>query len=96
MPRKQTIIALIALALGAGVFLHTLLYSDSWKHRARARADLEALEAENAATEERVLQLRGQVEAIRSRPEAQERAIRHELGYVRPGEIVLELGAAQP
>ena len=39
----------------------------------------------------RVEELRAAIEAIRERPEVQEATVRDELGYVRPGEVVLEL-----
>jgi len=93
MARRYVVLALLAFALGVTVFLHTLLYSDGWSQRQRARSDFAALEASNESAEQRVEQLRSKIEALRSRPDVQERAVRHELGYVRPEhEIVLELG----
>lgn len=92
MSRRYWIVALLALSFGVGVFLNTLLYSDSWQHRERARIDLQKLKVENDAAENRLDNLRNQIDAMRDRPEAQERAVRYELGYVRAGEIVLELG----
>ena len=92
MARRAWIVGWTSLALGVAMFLHALLYSDGWRNRARAQADLEALRGRNAAAEARVADLRSQIESMRSRPEAQERAVRHQLGWVRQGEIVLELG----
>ena len=89
------VIAAISMILGVGVFLHTLLYSDSWRLRANARSDLEALVEENESSERDVEQLRMEIEAMRERPSVQERAIRDKLGYTRPSEIVLELGSAR-
>ena len=43
MPRRYVVTALVAAALGIGVFLHTVFDSDAWTNRARARADLEQL-----------------------------------------------------
>jgi cell division protein FtsB len=95
MRARTVITALCALALGVAVFLHTLLYSDSWQQRQRARQDLAAIQANNDAAKARLDAMRGQIEALRKRPEVQERVIRQELGFTRPGEIVLELGAVR-
>ena len=92
---RTGIVAILAAILGVGVFLHTLFYSEGWNQRARLRADLEVLEAQNRTTERQVADLREQVEALRTDPEVQERAVRHELGYVKPGEVVLELGESR-
>lgn len=90
---RYYLVALLAFVLGIGVFLHTIFYSDSWQQREKARIDLEALTVDNDAAEERMHTLRSQIDAMRIRPEVQERAVRHELGYVRPGDVVLELGS---
>ena len=94
MSRRYVVLALIALTVGIGTFLHTVFYSDGWGNRERARIDLEALVSENGINEKRVAGLRRQIEAIRERREVQERVVRHELGYIRPAEeIVIELGS---
>lgn len=84
------------LALGAAIgacalVFHTVFYSSGWQQRARVRADLESLRAENAASEQRVEQLRRSIVGLRTRPEVQKRVARHGLGYVRPGELILEV-----
>lgn len=96
MPKRVVFAAIVAFAFGVGLLLHTLLYSDGWRNRQRARADLAALERQNAAAEARLRDLRGQIEALRTRPDVQERVVRHELGYTRPGDVVLELEASAP
>lgn len=93
MSTRSGVLAMAAFALGVGLFLHTLLYSDAWHNRQRVRTDLHALQQQNAAAEERMEQLSQSIEALRTRPEVQERVIRQELGLVRSNEIVLELGA---
>ena len=85
------LIGTVCLVLGVGIFLHTLLYSDSWRNRENARADLEALQRENDATETRLEAPRHQIDGLKNRPAVQERVIRHELGFTRPGEVVLEV-----
>jgi cell division protein FtsB len=96
MPKRVVLAAVAAFAFGIGLLLHTLFWSDSWKNRQRVRADLEALERLNAAQEIRMRELRAEIEALRTRPEVQERVVRHELGYTRPGDLVLELEASAP
>ncbi len=96
MPKRVVLAALIAFSFGVGLLLHTLLYSDGWRNRQRARADLAALELHNAAAELRVRELRSEIDALRTRRDVQERVVRHEIGYTRPGDIVLELEASAP
>jgi len=57
----------------------------------RNEAEVQRLEGENAALEQRLVQLRREVRALQGDPAALERAAR-ELGYVKPGEVVYELG----
>jgi cell division protein FtsB len=91
MPRRVVLAALAAFVFGVGLLLHTLFWSDGWRQRQRARGDLAALTVQNLASEARVKELRSEIEALRTRPEVQERVVRHELGYTRPGDVVLEL-----
>ena len=91
MLSARALVGATALVLGGALLLHTLVYSDSWGHRERVRADLELLEAENTAAQQRTDILRDEIVAIRTREEVQEQAVRDELGYLRPGELVLEL-----
>lgn len=96
MPSRLWAIAGAAVILGVALFLHTLLASEAWQNRQRVRADLEDLRTRNAMNQTRVEVLRSQIDALRSRREVQERVVRQELGYVREGEIVLELSHAAP
>ncbi|OGQ78936.1 MAG: hypothetical protein A2289_04060 [Deltaproteobacteria bacterium RIFOXYA12_FULL_58_15] len=70
---------------------HTLLDPSGWTQRQKITDDLERLRAQNAVLEERVTELRQEIKALRQRDEVRERAVRNELGYVRPGEMVVEL-----
>ncbi|MFC1611466.1 septum formation initiator family protein [Myxococcota bacterium] len=88
--------ALALLALSAGLLLHTLFDPGGWSRRQKVETDLERVRDENARTETRVGQLRSDVKALRTRPEVQERAVRDELGFVRPTEVVIELGSPSP
>jgi cell division protein FtsB len=79
-------------AVGLGAAVHTVL-SDSWTERRAVLSELDTLQRERAALMARVADLEVQVNALRHRSEAQARVIRQELGYVEPGEIVLEMQA---
>lgn len=51
---------------------------------------------QNQALKSRVAQLRLKMEAFRRRPEVRRQAIRDELHYLAPNEIILDLGQATP
>ncbi len=76
----------------AALLLHTLLDPDGWTRRQKIRTDLEELHAENTRLEQLVGELREEIKALRTRDEVQERVVRDELGFVKPDEVVLELG----
>ena len=52
---------------------------------------VETLKAKNRQTTEDNAKLRKEVDTLRSDPRAIERAAREELGFIRPGEIVIHL-----
>ncbi len=91
MTARRLLIAAGLLLFAFVLMAHTLVSSDGWRKRARVRADLVQLTETNAAREQHVQQLRAEVAAMRSRPDVQERVIRDELGYVRDGDLVLEV-----
>lgn len=63
------------------------------RHR-RMGAQLSAQREENRRLTRQVLQLQAELEAFERDPRARERAVREELGWVRPDEIVVEVPAA--
>ena len=73
---------------------HTLLSPNGWRRRSRLAQDLLTLTRENDALEERSAHLRQQIQSLKQRPEAQEHAVRDELGWVRPGDLVIHFGPA--
>ena len=74
---------------------HTLFISNGWSDRQKLEGDLEAVQAENREIEAEVDRLRSQIDAIRRRPAVRERVVRDELGYIKTGDIILELGAGE-
>jgi cell division protein FtsB len=85
-----SIIALVALIVGALFGDRGLLHLIEQRHRAEALAqEIEALQAENAS-------LATEIAALRSDPRAIERVAREELGMLRPGETVFLVRPAAP
>jgi cell division protein FtsB len=60
------------------------------------KRDLTALRARNRELAAENDRLQREAEALRDDPAAIERVARADLGWVRPGEIVVDLGAARP
>ncbi len=86
---------LVASVMGsAALVLHTFVAADGWQRRARAARDLAGIEAEIAADQKRASALRTQIEALRTRSQVQEHVVRDELGYVRPGDVVVDVSSA--
>ena len=90
---RRKLILIIVAGFSVAVLFHTLFISNGWSDRQKLRADLAAVQAENKEIEAEVDKLRSQIDALRRRHTVQERVVRDELGYVKPGDIVLELGA---
>lgn len=66
------------------------------RHR-RLRAQLEAQRQENVRLARQLIQLRAEFSAFTDDPRARERAVREELGWVRPDEVIVEVpGSAMP
>jgi cell division protein FtsB len=60
------------------------------------RQELATLRAHNAALAAENQRLEREAEALRDDPEAIERVARTELGWVRPGEIIVDLSSPSP
>jgi cell division protein FtsB len=60
----------------------------------KLRAEVVDLRSRNVQAHREHDRLVRQVHALRDNPEAIERAVRQELGFIRPGELVLEMRAA--
>jgi cell division protein FtsB len=60
----------------------------------RLQKDMRTFEQRNAHLEEENARLRREVQGLREDPVAIERAVREELGFIRPGEVVITLEAS--
>lgn len=86
-------VAAIALALTFGYLPYHLHARSGFARFLQLRADLASLQAHNARLLEENERLSREAEALRSDPRAVERVARAELGWVRPGEVVFDLGS---
>lgn len=84
--------ALVMVALG---YIPYHVYARSGLARTlELRRDLVTLRARNAQLAAENDRLAREADSLRSDPAALERVARNELGWVRPGEIVVDLGPA--
>lgn len=91
MSRGQVLLLGVSGLVALSIFVHTFVAHDGWGRRERVAADLTRVQTEIDAGEARAHDLRAQIDALRNRPEVQERVVREELGYVKPVDVVLEL-----
>lgn len=82
-----------AALLGVAIVFHTRFLSDAWPEHRRVAADLVTVQQTNAALTTETQRLQREIEALRNRPDVQERVVRHELGVVRPGEGIVHVKA---
>lgn len=91
--RARAVIAIPLLVLAATVIaVPTMVFGPEGlpRHR-RLRAQHEAQRQENARLARTLAQVRAERRAFMSDPRARERAVREELGWVRPDELIVEL-----
>jgi cell division protein FtsB len=84
--------ALVIWSIAAvGLLTATALDSKGMRRALKLRTEIAELRERNTAAHREHDRLSRQVHALRDNPEAIERAARQELGFIRPGELVLEL-----
>jgi len=81
----------LAAAVSLVLAVISALEPRGFRRHARLRAQAESLAQRNAQLREENLRLTREIEGLRSDPAALERAAREELGFVKPGEIVIHL-----
>jgi len=91
--RLALVIPLSLLALAVVSVPTMVLGPDGLSRHRRLSAQLTAQRGENRRLARELLQLRLELEAMRDDPRAVERAIREEIGWVRPDEIIVEVPA---
>lgn len=96
MRRRTLWLLAISLLAGLVLVLHTLIDDAGWAQQRRSRAALQTIEAKNRETQRHIERLTDEVRALRERPDVQERAVRQELGYIKPGDVVVNVPSARP
>lgn len=84
------------LWLAGGVFVVLLvgvsvMDGRGFRRYLRLQQDVQSLQERNRGVAEQNAALRLEVERLKRDPRALERAVREELGYVKPGEIVINV-----
>lgn len=79
-------LALVGLLVGISV-----MDGRGFRRYLRLQRDVQSLQERNRVVEELNRGLLAEVEALKRDPRALERAVREELGYVKPGEIVVNV-----
>ncbi|MBF5040821.1 septum formation initiator family protein [Aggregicoccus sp. 17bor-14] len=84
---------LLGVAVGVALLLATASVADArgFRRYLSLRQEVAALDARNRTLAEQNEALRKEISALRSDPQALERAAREELNFVKPGEIVFHL-----
>jgi len=77
----------VALVLAAS----SLADSGGFRRTWRLQQDVKALQARTDRLQAENVRLRREVSSLKEDPQAIERAVREELGHVRPGELILTL-----
>ena len=94
MRRRTLWLLAISLLAGLALVIHTLLDDAGWRQRRQLRSSVQIIEKKNRETKARIERLSNEVRALRDRPSVQERAVRHELGYIKPGDVVVDVPPA--
>ena len=86
------VLAALALAATFGYGPYYLYANSGFARYLQLRRDLEAMQARNARLRAANDRLAREAEALRSESRAIESVARADLGWVRPGEVVFDLG----
>jgi cell division protein FtsB len=81
----------VAAVLAGVLSLASVADARGFRRYMALRQDVESLQERNRALSDQNEVLRREINALRKDPAALERAVREELGYVKPGEIVFHL-----
>jgi cell division protein FtsB len=88
---RRTLFIRGACALALVLAICSALDAQGFRRSVALRHDIAGLAARNERLRQENASLADQIRALRKDPAAQERAVREELGYVKPGEIVINL-----
>ena len=81
----------LAAAVSLVLAMVSAIEPRGFRRHARLRAQAEALSQRTTQLREENVRLTREIEGLRGEPAAIERAAREELGFVKPGEIIIHL-----
>ncbi|XXF81345.1 septum formation initiator family protein [Myxococcaceae bacterium GXIMD 01537] len=90
MTARQKFLVVAAVLAGALTFA-SVADARGFRRYLKLREDVEALNQRNQSVAAQNEALLREIQALREDPAALERAVREELGYVKPGELVFHL-----
>ena len=91
MQRRHLIGLSFLVILSFSAVVYTVFISEGWEKRESLQQEVATRNFENNAAQKEVEKLRERIQAIRERPDVQERLVRDKAGYVRPNEVILEM-----
>ncbi|MCP3142155.1 FtsB family cell division protein [Pyxidicoccus xibeiensis] len=89
MARRKFLVVAVGVAMALSLF--SVADGKGFRRYLSLRQDVDAVTERNRVLAAQNEALRLEIEALRKDPAALERAVREELGYVKPGEIVFHL-----
>jgi cell division protein FtsB len=91
MQRRHLIGLGLLVVLSFSAVVYTVFISEGWEKRESLKQEVATRNFENDAAQKEVEKLRERIQAIRERPDVQERLVRDKAGFVRPDEVILEM-----
>ena len=91
MQRRHVIGLGLLVLLSLSAVIHTIFFSDGWEKRESLKEEVAARTTANDIAEKEAVKLRERIQAIRERPDVQERLVRDKAGFVKPEEVILEM-----
>ena len=91
MQRRHVIGLGLLVLLSLSAVVHTIFFSEGWEKRESLKKEVAARTLANDIAEQETAKLRERIQAIRERPDVQERLVRDQAGFVKPEEVILEM-----
>lgn len=91
MQRRHVMGLSLLVLLSLAAVVHTIFFSDGWEKREALKKEVAERTTANDLAEQEATKLRQRIQAIRERPDVQERLVRDKAGYVKPEEVILEM-----
>ncbi len=88
---RRKVFLITGCALAAVLAIVSVADTAGFRRYARLRGEMSGLDARIAELRVQNARLSREVEALRSDPQALERAAREELGFIAPGEVIINL-----